>query len=205
MGNLQSVIKERRSAMKFKEGAVISKEELEKMFSLNKYAPSAFNLQHANYMVLQSPEDKQKAYEASGQYKTLTASAVIIVLGDTKAYQQVKRLYEGMLALGMMTQTEYDLETSSVIEMYETRGPSFQRDEAIRNASLSAMQLMLIAKDMGWDTCPMIGYDDQQLVSVLRIPEDLIPVMMITLGKADEENLRPRGYRKPVDEFVSIY
>ncbi|MCM3785543.1 nitroreductase family protein [Neobacillus mesonae] len=204
MGELQTVVKDRRSAMKFKEGITISKQELEQMFSLNKFAPSAFNLQHANYLVLQSPEDKQKAYEASGQYKTLTASAVIIVLGDTKAYQQVGRLYEGMLTLGMMTQTEYDLETSSVTEMYETGGPSFQRDEAIRNASLSAMQLMLIAKDMGWDTCPMIGYDDQQLVSLLNIPEDLVPVMMITLGKADEEKIRPRGYRKPVDEFVSF-
>lgn len=203
MSELQTVIKERRSAMKFQKNVEISKKDLEEMFSMNKNAPSAFNLQHTHYIVLSTPEEKAIAYEASGQYKVQTASAVIIVLGDTKAYHQVKELYEGMLTLGIMSQTEYDLETSSVIEMYETRGPAFQREEALRNASLSAMQFMLIAKDMGWDTCPMIGYDDKKLASLLALPENHVPVMMITIGKMDESKVRPRGYRKPVNEFVT--
>ena len=203
MGELQSVIKERRSAMKFQNDVKISKEELFQMFAMNKHAPSAFNLQHTHYVVLSTPEEKAIAYEASGQYKVQTASAVIIVLGDTKAYQQVGRINEGMLTLGMISQIEYDLETNSVTEMYETRGPVFQREEAIRNASLSAMQFMLIAKDIGWDTCPMIGYEEAQLASRLELPANLIPVMMITLGKMDEGKVRPRGYRKPVDEFVT--
>ncbi|GIP42282.1 nitroreductase [Paenibacillus sp. J45TS6] len=203
MGELQSVIKERRSAMKFQKEVKISKEELSQIFAVNKYAPSAFNLQHAHYVVLTTPEEKALAYEASGQYKVQTASAVIIVLGDTKAYKQVGRINEGMLTLGMMSQIEYDLEISSVTEMYESRGPAFQREEAIRNASLSAMQFMLIAKDMGWDTCPMIGYDEAQIASLLQLPAHHIPVMMMTMGKADESKVRPRGYRKPVDEFVT--
>lgn len=203
MGELQSIIKERRSAMKFQKGVTISREELNQLFAVNKYAPSAFNLQHTHYVVLTAPEEKALAYEASGQYKIQTASAVIIVLGDTKAYKQVGRINEGMLTLGMLSQMEYDLEISSVTEMYESRGLSFQREEAIRNASLSAMQFMLIAKDMGWDTCPMIGYDEAQLASLLKLPAHHIPVMMITLGKADESKVRPRGYRKPVDEFVT--
>lgn len=203
MGELQSVIKERRSAMKFQNDVKISKEELFQMFTMNKHAPSAFNLQHTHYVVLSTPEEKEIAYEASGQYKVQTASAVIIVLGDTKAYEQVGRINEGMLTLGMISQIEYDLETNSVTEMYETRGPVFQREEAIRNASLSAMQFMLIAKDIGWDTCPMIGYDEAQLASRLELPANLIPVMMITLGKMDGSKVRPRGYRKPVDEFVT--
>ncbi|WP_211747344.1 nitroreductase family protein [Paenibacillus sp. Marseille-Q4541] len=203
MGELQSVVKERRSAMKFQEDVTISKEELSQIFAMNKHVPSAFNLQHTHYVVLTTPEEKAKAYEASGQYKVQTASAVIIVLGDMMAYKHVGRINEGMLSLGMMSQIEYDLETRSVTEMYESKGPVFQREEAIRNASLSAMQLMLIAKDMGWDTCPMIGYDEARIASLLELPANLVPVMMITLGKMDESKMRPRGYRKPVDEFVT--
>lgn len=65
------------------------------------------------------------------------------------------------------------------------------------------MQFMLIAKDKGWDTCPMIGFDPAKVQEVLNIPEQFVPVMMITLGKEDESGQRARGYRKPVGQFVS--
>jgi len=66
------------------------------------------------------------------------------------------------------------------------------------------MQFMLIAKDKGWDTCPMIGYDPDKVRSALNVPDHLVPVMMITIGKEDTSSQRPRGYRKPVHEFVTF-
>lgn len=77
------------------------------------------------------------------------------------------------------------------------------RDEAIRNAGLSAMLLMLIAKDKGWDTCPMIGFDSEALAKALNIPDSYVPVLLITIGKEDTSRQNPRGYRKPLGEFVS--
>lgn len=77
------------------------------------------------------------------------------------------------------------------------------REEAIRSASLSAMQMMLIAKDRGWDTCPMIGFDPVAMRQLLNVPDNYEPVMLIAIGKEDTSSFRPRGYRKPVGEFVS--
>ncbi|MGV2686352.1 nitroreductase family protein, partial [Clostridium perfringens] len=74
---------------------------------------------------------------------------------------------------------------------------------AIRNASLSAMLLMMVAKDKGWDTCPMIGFDPAALQKELDIPDAYVPAMLIAIGKEDARKPRPRGYRKPVLEFVS--
>ena len=34
-----------------------------------------------------------------------------------------------------------------------------QRDEAMRSCGMAAMTLMLAAKEMGYDTCPMDGFD----------------------------------------------
>ncbi|MNC72663.1 putative NAD(P)H nitroreductase MhqN [compost metagenome] len=87
---------------------------------------------------------------------------------------------------------------------YLGRGEAFMRDEAIRNASLSAMQLMLIAKDQGWDTCPMIGFDAKALTESLQISDEYEPVLLIAMGKEDTSKPRPRGYRKPVGEFVKF-
>lgn len=204
MTEFESLLKARRSANKFIPGMEILDTELEEIFQLVKFAPSAFNLQHTHYVVVKEQPLKQKMYEAAHkQYKVQTASAVIIVLGKKNAYQDVGRLHEGLLALGVMNQQEYDLTVRSVLDFYEGRGEAFQQEEAIRNASLSAMLFMLIAKEKGWDSCPMIGFDPEALREALHIPEDYIPALMITLGKEDTSNQRPRGYRKPTGEFVS--
>lgn len=200
------LVKSRRSAMKFIPDVPISREELEEMFSLAKFAPSAFNLQHTHYAVVTDKALKEKVYDAAyKQYKVLSSSAVIVVLGDLEAYQDVGPMNEGMLHLGVMDQIEFNETVREVHTMYESRGDQFKRDEAIRNASLSAMQFMLIAKDKGWETCPMIGFDADAIQQALGIPERYIPVMLITLGKEDTSKPRPRGYRKPNGEFVTYY
>jgi Nitroreductase len=204
MSEFETLVKNRRSAMKFMEDVEITERELNEMFSLTKFAPSAFNLQHAHYVVVKDPEIKNKLYEAANkQYKVLSSSAVILVLGNTNAYRDVGPIHEGLLNLGVMSKQEYDMTVESVLSFYEERGESFQREEAIRNASLSAMLFMLIAKDKGWDTCPMIGFDPVEVGRILNIPESYVPAMMITIGQEDTSSQRPRGYRKPVGEFVS--
>ncbi|WP_334072357.1 MULTISPECIES: nitroreductase family protein [Paenibacillus] len=203
MSEFTELLKNRRSASKFIQGVDIPEQDLNEIFSLAKYAPSAFNLQHAHYVVVKDPELKEKVYEAANkQYKIRTASAVIAVMGNTHAYKDAATLNEGLLTLGVMSKQEYDLTVKSTTAFYEERGEVFQREEAIRNASLSAMQMMLIAKDHGWDTCPMIGFDPVALSEVLGTPESYVPVMLIAIGKEDTASQRPRGYRKPVAEFV---
>ncbi|WP_046212997.1 nitroreductase family protein [Paenibacillus wulumuqiensis] len=204
MSELVSIIKQRRSANKFLPQVDISSHELEEIFELVKYAPSAFNLQHAHYVIVQDEERKQQIYEASGkQYKVQTASAVVIVLGHMDAHHNAPQINEGLLHLGILNQQEYDIQVASVQQFYDERGEVFKRDEAIRNASLSAMTFMLAAKDKGWDTCPMIGFDPAAVQQILDIPERYVPAMMITIGREDTGSQRIRGYRKPVGEFVS--
>jgi putative NAD(P)H nitroreductase len=204
MSDFTTLLKARRSANKFIPGVEILDKELEEIFSLAKFAPSAFNLQHAHYIVVKEAEVKNKVYEAAyKQYKVESSSAVIVVLGNKDAYKDIGKLNEGMLHLGILSQQEYDMTVESVLSFYEGRGEAFMRDEAIRSASLSAMLFMLIAKDKGWDTCPMIGFDSEALVKALNIPAEYVPALLITIGKEDTSSQRPRGYRKPVGEFVS--
>jgi len=204
MSDFISLLQDRRSANKFLPDVDITDAAFEEMFRLVKYAPSAFNLQHAHYIVVKDPELKNKVYEASNkQYKVHSASAVIIVLGNTQAHQDVARINEGFLNLGILSKQEYDATVQSVSSFYEDRGDTFKRDEAIRNASLSAMTFLYIAKEKGWDTCPMIGFDAEAIQELLHIPSHYVPSLMIAIGKEDVSSQRPRGYRKPNGEFVS--
>lgn len=204
MNDFMSIIRERRSANKFLEGIKIPREDFDSIFREISLAPSAFNLQHAKYYVVEDSQVMDKVYNAAfKQYKIKTASATIVVTGDKKAYVEAGRIYEGSRMLGILDNTEYNFMINMINNLHEGWGDTFQHDEAIRNASLSAMLFLLLAKDKGWDTCPMIYFDKEQIRNVLEIPENEVPVLMITMGKMDKTSDKIRGYRKPAGEIVS--
>lgn len=200
----EQLVQERRSASNFLDDVTITENQLNEIFNLVKLGPSAFNLQHTKYMVVLNTDLKEKIKEAAyGQHKVSTASAVILVLGDKEAYKNAEKIYEGLLMLGMVNKQEYECMVEDTMNFYTSRGESFQRDEAIRNASLSAMLFMMAAKEKGWDTCPMIGFDADEVKEILQLDQNDEPVLMITIGKEKVSSRKPRGYRKPIGEFVT--
>ena len=198
------LIEKRRSANNFMKGVVMTEQELKPIFNDVKLAPSAFNLQHTEYITVLDAEVKERLHEAAGQYKVHSAAAVIIVTADRYAYKQTKRLNEGLKSLGVIDDCQLEQMVKDNASFYEERGEDFMKEEAIRNASLSAMLFMLAAKNRGWDTCPMIGFDQQRVREALRIPSTHEVVLMIAMGKEKEESRPLRGYRKPVNEFVTF-
>lgn len=200
------LIDKRRSANNFIIDVKMTEEDIRPILEDVKLTPSAFNLQHTEYIVVIDEDMKEKVREAAyGQYKVHAASAVVLVLGDKEAYKQTARISQGMVDLGIIT----DFELRSLIDdntnFYEGRGDEFKKEDAIRNASLSGMMFMLAAKNRGWDTCPMIGFDQGKMRALFNVPTTHEIALMITIGKEKESSRRLRGYRKPVEEFVTYY
>ncbi|MDA1675634.1 MULTISPECIES: nitroreductase family protein [Bacillus cereus group] len=205
MMNFEELAKARRSAVNFVEGVEMTDEDFHKIFELTKLSPSCFNLQHAHYVVVRDKETKELIKEAGfRQHKIHTASAVVLVFGDKDAYQNVENIYMGMKMLKMIDEWEYENIVNGARGLYESKGERFQEEEAIRNAALSAMSFMYAAQHYGWETCPMIGFDEDTIKSILNAPDNMRPALMITIGKGDETKIRKRGYRKPMGEFVKF-
>jgi nitroreductase len=79
--------------------------------------------------------------------------------------------------------------------MYEGR-EQLQRDEALRSGGMAAQTIMIAAKAMGYDSCPMAGFDFDAVGKLIRLPADHIVAMAIAVGKALEP-ARPRGGQLP--------
>ncbi|WP_066288461.1 nitroreductase family protein [Bacillus sp. FJAT-29937] len=194
--------KSRRSAINFQSDVKISASELQEIFEIVKTHPSSYNIQTTHYYVVTSEEKKALVKKASyEQHKTLSASATIIVCGDKDGYKEAPRLYEGMKMLGIIDELEFNDTIETINKLY-SNNPKLTEEDNIRNACLSAMLFMLAAKDKGWDTCPMHVKNEHIIKEIYNIPDNHQPVLMITLGKSVTDKIRPRGYRKPVGEFV---
>lgn len=205
MEDFISVVRERRSANKFIKGIKVPRQDFEAIFEDLSQAPSCFNLQHTHYYIGESEEAIQQLYDASyKQYKVLTSSATIIVTGDKDAYKHASEIYEASKFLKIIDDEEYETMIGAINGLYEHGGAQFQHDEAIRNASISSMLFLLLAKHKGWDTCPMIYFDQEKVREIFDIPENEVPALMITMGKMDNTSFRVRGYRKPQNEYVKF-
>ncbi len=87
------------------------------------------------------------------------------------------------------------------IDHYYRGKEQIQRDEALRSCGIAAQTLMLAAKAMGYDSCPMDGFDFDQAGKLIHLPDDHVISMMIAIGKALNP-ARPRAGQLPLEEVV---
>ena len=198
--NFYEVIKDRRAVKHYDASYEMSEQEIKELLQIANSAPSAYNLQHWKYLAMTEQPAKEKLLPiAYGQRQVVDASVVIAILGDLEAHRNKEAVYEPDAAAGLLP---IHIKTNLYEQINDQYAnvPSAPRDEAIRNASLAAMQLMLAAKAKGLDSGPIGGYDPAQLIETFNIPARYIPVMLVVIGKAAQP-ARPSS-RFAVEETV---
>ncbi|MGD1701307.1 nitroreductase family protein [Dapis sp. BLCC M229] len=75
--------------------------------------------------------------------------------------------------------------------------------ESINNYSngMAMQTLMLTAKAMGYDSCPMIGFDIEKLAELINLPEDHVMGAMVAIGKKVKDPW-PKPGQLPLSELV---
>jgi nitroreductase len=69
-------------------------------------------------------------------------------------------------------------------------------------AGLVAQRLMISAAQLGVDSCPMIGFDYEEVGRLLRKPRECLVLMIVALGKRREEP-PPRAPRLGVKDILT--
>jgi nitroreductase len=183
--SLSEVIKERHSVRKYDSSYKISQEEIKEMLKEATQAPSSSNLQPWRFIVIQDQEVKKELRAvANNQEQVETASAVIAVLGDKEMYKNVKKVYRSAYEAGLMDEANMNRLIEGTNKTYPFASEEILKNIASYDAGLVSMQLMLIAKDRGYDTIPMGGFDKEKFVKMFNIDDRLFPIVLISVGKA---------------------
>ncbi|MBD3858532.1 nitroreductase family protein [Bacillus sp. 28A-2] len=180
------ILKERASVKEYDTTHEMTKEELTELLDITTKAPSAWNLQHWHFTVFHSAESKAKLLPiAYNQKQVAQASAVIAVLGDLEANQNGEKIYSELAEQGFITEDIKETLMTQINGAYQSE--QYAREAAYSNASLAAMQLMIAAKAMGYDTCAMGGFSKEAYVKEFNVSGRYEPVMLISVGKAAKE------------------
>jgi nitroreductase len=141
---------------------------------------------------------RQQIREAAGNQAQVTDSSLLIVLcADTKAWDKTPGRYWASAPKEVK-----DYMVTTIDKYYRNRG-QVQRDEGMRSAGIAAQTIMLTAKSMGYDTCPMDGFDFDAVGKLINLPEDHAIAMFVVVGKAKQE-ARPRPPQLDMNEVVII-
>lgn len=189
-------IRSRRSVKSFDINHSMTYEEITKLLELAVLSPTSYNIQNWRFVTVTDQGLKDKMSELShGQRQVSEASLVIILCADLNSWDKSPERYWRNIPEELRNALVESLRNSY-------RGnPQQQRDEAMRSCGMAAQTIMLAAKSMGYDTCPMKGFDYDAVGKLINLPADHVIAMMVVVGKAAKE-APPRGGQLPLDEVV---
>ncbi|WP_017660195.1 nitroreductase family protein [Baaleninema simplex] len=189
-------IRSRRSVKHYDPNHEMSQEEIDKLLSLAMLSPTAFNIQNWRFLVIRDRQLRQKIREVAwNQAQVTDASLLVILCADLKSWAEQPERY-----WCNAPQAVRDFLVPAIAQYYDGR-ETVQRDEAMRSCGIAAQTIMLAAKAMGYDSCPMDGFDFEKVAELVRLPEDHVISMFVVVGKTVQE-ARPRGGQLPMEDVV---
>ncbi len=194
--SVTQAIMSRRSIKHFDPAHKLSEEEIAKLMSLALLSPTAFNVQHWRFVLVTDPVLRQQIRTVSwNQAQVEEASLLIVLTADLQAWAKQPQRY-----WANAPQVVQDHLIPAIGHYYENNERA-QRDEAMRSCGIAAQTIMLAAKEMGYDTCPMDGFDFEAVAKLLNLPADHTPAMFVAVGKGIKA-AQPRAGQLPMDEVV---
>ncbi|MDW8295205.1 MAG: nitroreductase family protein [Aquificaceae bacterium] len=199
------LITDRRSITFFDPTRDIPNELIKEILEVSATAPSGYNIQPWEVIVVKDKEKKRKLKDICyGQQKVEDASANIVLVANTRAGEEhVDRILDSWIELGYIKPEARESLKSQIVAGWQDPQRAFRK--AVRDTALFGMTIMITARAYGLETHPMEGYDEQKLKEFLGIEEHKVVPMVIAIGYKDpNRELLPRAYRFKFEEFGRI-
>ncbi len=201
------VMEKRRAVNFFDPKRPVDPGLLKRVIETASRAPSSFNLQPWNLMILTDPAEKKKLRAlAWDQPKVEDAPVVLMFLADRDGWKgghpTVERNFDEMVKAGAMGPEKHGWFLDACRSLYgET--PEKAQGFACKNVGFLAMAVMLAAKDAGLDTHPMDGFEHDKVREAFHIPEKFWIPLLMAVGHFDaSKTLWPPKWRKSYKDIV---
>lgn len=189
-------IRTRRAVRAYDPAHRLGAAEQRELLELAMLSPTAFNLQHWRFVVVEDAElRRQIRAVAWDQAQVTDASLLVLLCADLASWEkQAARVWQDA------PQAVQDALLPAIDGIFRDQ-PQNQRDEAMRSCGIAAQTLMLAARGMGYDSCPMDGFDFAAVAQLINLPADHCIGLMLAIGRSVAP-AAPRIGRLGYDEVV---
>ncbi|MFB7160068.1 nitroreductase family protein [Lysinibacillus sp. NPDC056232] len=182
---VKQIMHERKSVRKYNANATISRETIMQLLQNATSSPSSSNMQPWRFIVIDDKEIQKNINIFSfNQEQIETASAIIAVIGDTEMYLNAEEIYAENVELGYMPEEIASKLAQDSLAMYGALPKEALLNIVHFDAGLISMQIMLLAKEMGYDTVAMGGFDKSKFAEYMELPPNEVPILLLAIGEA---------------------
>ncbi|NOR42630.1 MAG: nitroreductase family protein [Gammaproteobacteria bacterium] len=180
-------IRSRRSVKHYDADHEMTEAEINELLSLAMLSPTAYNQQNWRFITVTDKELRKQIRQAAWDQSQVTDTSLFIIMcADLKAWDKRPERY-----WANAPQEVQDFMLPAIDAYYRDK-EQVQRDEAMRSCGIAAQTLMLAAKSLGYDSCPMDGFDFDKVAELIHLPDDHVITMFVAIGKGTKQPwLRP--------------
>ncbi|MBT8428716.1 MAG: nitroreductase family protein [Gammaproteobacteria bacterium] len=159
-------------------------------------SPTAFNIQNWRFVRVTDTAQRRAIRAAAwDQAQVEEASELLVLCFDRKAWERDPERYWRLAPKEVR-----DFLVPAIARYYGGK-PQIERDEGMRSCGLVAQNLMLVAQELGYDSCPMDGFDYARVGEIIALPDDHEIAFMLAIGKGVKEPW-PRPGQLALDEVM---
>ena len=169
----------------------IPDEVLDRVVAQALEAPSAFNLQLRDLVVIREPKIKEAIYNASGQQQFRDAPVVLVAVARAEALPEDA------------AQIVNERRLKAITRMKDGATPQALREAALKDAALLAGFALIAATAEGLASCPTTGWDDEKVKEAIGLGgrADRGIALVMSLGYSDDQPQHPgRIAQRRVDD-----
>ena len=186
----------RRAVKQFDPEHRLPDDEVTRLLEAAIQSPTSFNIQHWRFVVIDDPELRKQVREHGNDQAQMTdASLLILMTADVQAWRKDPQRYWRNAPDDVA-----DLLVNWMGPFHEGK-EQLQRDEAQRSIGMAMQTLMLAAKAMGYESCPMIGFDHEKVAELVNLPADHCMGPLVAIGRGIKDPW-PKPGQLPLDEVV---
>ena len=168
----------------------VSDAQLQTLYDLLKFGPTAANTSPARFQFVRSPEAKARllALVSPGNVAKITQAPVTVIIGmEMTFYEELPKLFPHVDA-----------------RAWYVGNDAMIQETAFRNSSLQGAYLIMAARALGLDCGPMSGFDAAKVDAVFWGATTVRTNFLCTLGQGDPTKVLPRNPRLSFDEACQI-
>ncbi|AEG59138.1 nitroreductase family protein [Desulforamulus ruminis] len=188
-------IQARRSIRKFKSEA-LSDDLIRELLEAGRLAPSGMNIQPWRFVVVKSPEAREKLRSATPLAFVAQAPVVLAVCVDKQSFSQVGDRARELQEAGSLGKS-FNAEEYA---QRRNRDPQAALSYLVLNAAITIDHITLRAVDLGLGSCWVMMFDQELAKLALGLEDQYHIVALLPVGYPDQSpGLRPR---LPLEKLV---
>jgi nitroreductase / dihydropteridine reductase len=193
--HFKDIVMQRYAVKKFN-GNRVPEEKINELIEIVRYSPSALNMQPWKIKIITDQKMKEQLRPAAFDQEQITTCSHLLVFCADPDYDNLIKKLGNLLKQNHVPEEMQATITGMATQFVGGMSPVQRLAWSQAQTYLALGNALNGAKSLGFDSCPMGGFNPDEFTRILKIPKPLVPVMLCPVGYAADTPMPKLRFRK---------